>query len=648
MLGIVITTYNRPQYLRQCLESILQAEIPEDSLFILIDDCSNNDETQHLINWFYPKGFPVIRIRNERNMGIKYSLKTGVELAFKLGCSVVTNLDADAIINNLAFSKLLQLNYFEPNLIGTGFHSTTINRNGTERHHILRHKKWYCIKESVGGINMIFTEAVYREYISPTLQANVVGNWDYLTSKNTNGIACLIPSVIEHIGIESSMGHNHEQPDVAHDFKPLSLPQVTLIGVDTNHPELLHQSARKCQEHIEFGDVVLITDVIISNKEEYNAFMVRELHKYVKTPYLLIIQHDGYIINWKAWDKRFLDYDYIGAPWVWYRDGMTVGNGGFSLRTFKLHKLIPEIVKETYPEDHQICRVYRRELEAQGIKFAPEDLAAKFSWEGYGSNLPYTNQFGFHGPKVMKQILTQPPIKKEPKEGYIINQFLGLGDILFIVPLIRKWLSQGHDIIWPIADEYIDIKRHFPDIQFVAKSSFAMDYDNKTSFIHQFRWGRYRVINIRWNTCQVADGSDAMTGKYLMFNENPDLWRELKWMRNIKKEVELAQRLDINGSYELHCCHFGNETDGGKQHRVVSKSGLKIVTMTQLPGYTMLDWSGIIENADIIHAVSSSSLYMFEMLDLKAKEIHLYGRKAGLRDHDFVRPIRTKNYILHP
>jgi hypothetical protein len=41
-------------------------------------------------------------------------------------------------------------------------------------------------------------------------------------------------------------------------------------------------------------------------------------------------------VNPAAWDPEFLDWDYIGAKWFWAEAGKRVGNGGFSLRSYKL------------------------------------------------------------------------------------------------------------------------------------------------------------------------------------------------------------------------------------------------------------------------------------------------------------------------
>lgn len=73
----------------------------------------------------------------------------------------------------------------------------------------------------------------------------------------------------------------------------------------------------------------MITDVPIKSKEEYSRYCIKELHKQVQTDFMLVIQWDGYVLNANAWNPEWLKYDWIGAPWEWYTDGMQVGNGGF-------------------------------------------------------------------------------------------------------------------------------------------------------------------------------------------------------------------------------------------------------------------------------------------------------------------------------
>jgi len=205
------------------------------------------------------------------------------------------------------------------------------------------------------------------------------------------------------------------------------LGSVTLLGIDCVDINRLIQAAEICLKDFEFADVKLLTSLQSDNKytvpikplnsvEEYSEFVITDLDKYVDTPHVLIIQYDGFILNPEAWDDKFLNYDYIGAPWMvanWavenfdYPKAMVgkwlVGNGGFSLRTKKLTSLCAELAKtgefkKYHPEDASIC-VYNRDLlESRGIKFAPVNLAKQFSYEAEDNEHDkWDGQFAFHG-----------------------------------------------------------------------------------------------------------------------------------------------------------------------------------------------------------------------------------------------------------
>lgn len=136
----------------------------------------------------------------------------------------------------------------------------------------------------------------------------------------------------------------------------------------------------------------------IQSKTEYSRFVLKELCEHISTPYVLLVQWDGYVLDPRAWRPEFLHYDLIGAKWHWYKDGMTVGNGGFSLRSRRLLEAIRSsqfpFIPDS-PEDDQICRVYQPELISDfGIRFAPEHIADIFSYE---CSTPEVSTFGFHG-----------------------------------------------------------------------------------------------------------------------------------------------------------------------------------------------------------------------------------------------------------
>jgi hypothetical protein len=192
----------------------------------------------------------------------------------------------------------------------------------------------------------------------------------------------------------------------------LDLRHVTLCAADCVNPALALGAMRRSMQSCDFGAAILFSDLPpdadgsirririprLNSRDDYSRFILKDLVNFVETPFVLIVQWDGYVLEPRAWQERFTRYDLIGAKWYWHGDGMTVGNGGFTLRS---RKLLETTASATFAfidgvnEDEQICRLYRSRLEAaHGIRFAPEEVADAFSYERWLPDLP---TFGFHG-----------------------------------------------------------------------------------------------------------------------------------------------------------------------------------------------------------------------------------------------------------
>ncbi|WP_245790217.1 DUF5672 family protein [Erythrobacter sanguineus] len=141
----------------------------------------------------------------------------------------------------------------------------------------------------------------------------------------------------------------------------------------------------------------------IRSSAAYSRFILEDLADHVDTSHCLIAQWDGHVIDGTRWCDEFLEYDYIGASWPQFDEGHAVGNGGFSLRSRRLMEACrhPDFISH-HPEDVAICRTNRVMLEQFGLRFAPVDLADRFSAERAGD--PAT-AFGYHGVFLMPQVL---------------------------------------------------------------------------------------------------------------------------------------------------------------------------------------------------------------------------------------------------
>jgi hypothetical protein len=392
---------------------------------LLMDDASTDPQTLALIEGFTAP-CAVGKYRLGKNGGIKTSLRLGCDMAFAAGADLVINLDADALVKPSLIARLQELHKrFNQEFIISGFNSLNKDKRGQLRNPILAEEKDTYVKKHANGINMCFNQDQYNTIIRPALN-NPSGNWDY-DSTNQQGFIIAKPSLVQHIGFNSAMGHN-DDPDVAADFFELSLPTVTLFGIDAHDPQGLLRAAEICTRGVEFGAVKMITERLFQGREGYSKFCISDMAKHIDTSHVLIIHPDGYIQNPSAWNNEWLEYDMIGPSW-WFKDGKNVGNGGFSLRSKKLLDILATLELEQYhPEDEVICRQLRRWLEDNhGIKFAPTDVADRFAIEAYNVPAPdnvYSGQFGFHGYHVTG--LPIPPARTT-KAGGNVNNILNRG-----------------------------------------------------------------------------------------------------------------------------------------------------------------------------------------------------------------------------
>lgn len=241
-----------------------------------------------------------------------------------------------------------------------------------------------------------------------------------------------------------------------------TLSDVTICAADCAHPALAARALRKSLEQCEFADAILFSDVPVPgpfrnvaipalvSRFSYSEFVLRQLASYISTPFVLIVQWDGYVLSSREWRSEFTRYDYVGAEWPWHKDGMSVGNGGFSFRSRRLLDLTAsptfELVADRN-EDELICRVHRSHLEEKyGIRIAPTEIANMFAYE---RALPNNPTFGFHGVFNMW---------RHVEDGAMTN----------IVRSLNVSTLRSREIVELLA-QYVSMRKFTPAIEMFAK-----------------------------------------------------------------------------------------------------------------------------------------------------------------------------------
>ena len=195
--------------------------------------------------------------------------------------------------------------------------------------------------------------------------------------------------------------------------------RVTIIGVEgSNNPTKIKQACAALnfsQDSIKFARSIFFSPTAPPNLgtnlhvavpamtyDQYNEWMLRNMVNHIETDFVLTTQRDGFVVHPAYWNPKFLEYDYIGAPWPfqWPISLINrVGNGGFSLRSKRLLEYVAAHYTK-YPfgiEDKCICEFMYADLVKEGFKFAPFEVACQFSFEWPSADFLHPERtFGFH------------------------------------------------------------------------------------------------------------------------------------------------------------------------------------------------------------------------------------------------------------
>jgi hypothetical protein len=146
------------------------------------------------------------------------------------------------------------------------------------------------------------------------------------------------------------------------------------------------------------------------NLPRFNRWCLQDLPALVEDDHFMIIHRDGFPLNATKWSDEFLQYDYIGAPWPAHKwtQSHRVGNGGFCIRSRRLAQWAANqpFAGDINEDIFICCRLHDRAI-AEGFKYAPLPVAARFSLEAGIPEFPGRNPnnvFGFHGPQWFKSI----------------------------------------------------------------------------------------------------------------------------------------------------------------------------------------------------------------------------------------------------
>jgi len=242
----------------------------------------------------------------------------------------------------------------------------------------------------------------------------------------------------------------------------------------------------------------------------------------------------------------------------------------------------------------------------------------------------------------------------------LVDQPAGLGDIIWIQPILERLVRQGWKILFPVVPVYLEwVSIYLPrrNVHYVSTES---DY--------QYRWLIGTDIPVVCDdfmylplarSSRFFPGAPVMASKYFL-SQTPlsDYRRDLPRIRNLGREAELNEFLKVRDFCNLRLVtkRFGTPpSDLMRDIKLPENSKVRTIEIDYLqPGFekfSPFDWAGIISKAQEIHFVATSFAFIADLYCSDESEMHLYDRVSESRRPMYLRTFeyvhRHPNWIYH-
>jgi len=223
-----------------------------------------------------------------------------------------------------------------------------------------------------------------------------------------------------------------------------------------------------------------------------------------------------------------------------------------------------------------------------------------------------------------------------------------LGDIIFVMAAVQKYVNEGYNVIFPVRDEYLNLKKNFPTVNIISINQIP-NLIEKYSSIQIIEDEEYITLPFHKSIIRESEHFH-MKNKYNYVDLPLETWRNIQITRDYEKEKELLNYLNIqdgdkyNLINEFHRPFF-------QRTPIVVNNGNKNIYMNKIDGYSLLDWIGVMEKAQSIHTVATSIIFLLDAMDIMPEDMQIYRRfnenTGGYYDHSAYSYLLNKKYIYH-
>lgn len=216
-----------------------------------------------------------------------------------------------------------------------------------------------------------------------------------------------------------------------------------------------------------------------------------------------------------------------------------------------------------------------------------------------------------------------------------IIQSAGFGDIFFCQKIGKRLIELGYTVYWPIYEPYGYVKDYIPDFHWceppndnyvdldLGQASHLMNWEDPEDMNEKVMESKYLWANKHYDIGDYSNWNDYF--RFNRFHEKEEMVCE-KVLKDIPEKFCL-----INRFFATECIYLETEI----------KSDLPMVEIRKLSGFSIFDWSKVIEKASEIRIPDSSFPYIVEVLNT-TENLYLYNRST--EPHLRTKNIWTKNW----
>lgn len=212
----------------------------------------------------------------------------------------------------------------------------------------------------------------------------------------------------------------------------------------------------------------------------------------------------------------------------------------------------------------------------------------------------------------------------------VIYQPLGLGDIMYVQPIIDHHIRHGYTVYYPVSDIYYDLV-----VSYMAPKEGLVWVRESDDFPLKAFCGTSSIARVDddvYIPVQFADrhitNCGFMSAKYHWLNIPVTDWRNnFDLIRDYEREDALIDKYNLHGDYALVNRAFGtNPRD--REINFETELPVHVMSMEQdkANGFHIFDWIGALERANILHTVGTSICYLADKYCTDT-ELHIYERR---------------------